>query len=245
MQKSKKNFHATAALDPQGLIPQAVKQIKQALPTLCVITDIALDPFTSHGHDGLIDDQGQVLNDATVDILCQMALLHAQAGADIVAPSDMMDGRIGAIRNYLDSHAMHQVSILSYAAKYASCLYSPFRHALGSNLSAGDKKSYQLNPANVREALREAALDEEEGADMLMVKPALFYLDVLCSLRQTTHLPLCAYHVSGEYAMVMAAQERGLLDASHVFYEALLSIKRAGANFIFSYAIPQILPFFN
>ena len=187
--------------------------------------------------------EGEVLNDATVAILARMAVVHAQAGADLVAPSDMMDGRVKAIRTLLDEHSCHDVGILSYTAKYASSLYAPFRDALGSHPKFGDKKAYQLNPANIREALLEASLDEEEGADMLMVKPALFYLDVIAKIRSHTQLPICAYHVSGEYAMVMAAHEKGYCDADKVFFEALLSIKRAGADFIFSYAIPRILPY--
>jgi porphobilinogen synthase len=240
--REEKDAQASAALQPHGLIPSAVRLIKKEIPSLCVITDVALDPFTSHGHDGLIDAQGEVLNDPTVALLSQIALIHAEAGADLIAPSDMMDGRVGAIRCYLDSHGHQHVGILSYAAKYASSLYSPFRDALGSQLSQGNKKTYQLNPANIREALREARLDEEEGADMLMVKPALFYLDVLSALRKATALPLCAYHVSGEYAMVMAAHQRDMLDAASVFHEALLCIKRAGADFILSYATPLLLP---
>jgi porphobilinogen synthase len=240
--KEEKDPKGLAALNPKGLIPTAVAYIKREIPSLCVITDIALDPFTSHGHDGLVDEREEILNDPTVELLAQMALIHAQAGADLVAPSDMMDGRVGAIRRLLDQHAFHHVGILSYTAKYASSLYGPYRDALGSQLAFGNKKSYQMNPANVREALLEAELDEEEGADMLMVKPALFYLDIIAKLRESSHLPICAYHVSGEYAMVMAAHERGMLDATQVFHEALLSIKRAGANFIFSYTIPQVLP---
>ncbi len=242
---SEKNPHGTLALDPQGIIPRAISEIKRTIPSLCIITDIALDPFTSHGHDGVIDERGEVMNDETVSLLAKMALLHAQAGADIIAPSDMMDGRVGAIRTVLDQHLFHHVGILAYAAKYASSLYSPFRDALGSQLSTGNKKGYQLNPANIREALLEAHLDEEEGADMLMIKPALFYLDVIAKLREKTQLPICAYHVSGEYAMVMAAHERGMLHAPHVFHEALLSIKRAGADFIFTYALHQVLPLLN
>ncbi|MES2122838.1 MAG: porphobilinogen synthase [Chlamydiota bacterium] len=230
------------ALNPEGVVPQAVQYLKEKIPSLCVITDIALDPFTSHGHDGILGDCDEVLNDETVEVLAQMAILHAQAGADIVAPSDMMDGRIQAIRRALDAHGHQNTSILSYAAKYASSLYAPFRHALGSGLKSGDKKGYQMNPANVREALREASLDEMEGADMLMVKPALYYLDVISKIKENTHLPVCAYHVSGEYAMVMAAHERGMLNAPQVFLEALLSIKRAGADFIFTYAASQIIP---
>ncbi len=237
-----KNPQASAALHEEGLVPRALAILKREIPSLCIITDLALDPFTSHGHDGIVNEKGDVLNDATVEILAQMALVHAQAGADLVAPSDMMDGRVKAIRKKLDDYRHHDVGILSYTAKYASSLYSPFREALGSQLQFGDKKTYQMNPANIREALLEAALDEEEGADMLMVKPALFYLDVIAKMRAHSHLPICAYHVSGEYAMVMAAHERGFCDAQKVFLEALLSIKRAGADFIFSYAVPLILP---
>lgn len=236
-----KDLSASEALNPDGVIPQAVRRIKKEIPSLSVITDIALDPFTSHGHDGLLGASGAVLNDETVDMLARMALLHAESGADLVAPSDMMDGRVGAIRRHLDAHAFHETGILSYTAKYASALYAPFRDALGSALKQGDKKTYQMNPANTREALLEAALDEEEGADMLLVKPALYYLDIIAKFRAHSTLPICAFHVSGEYAMVMAAHERGFLDAQKVFYEALLSIKRAGADFIISYATPQVL----
>lgn len=238
----KKDPAGSAALHPQGVLPRALAILKKEIPSLCVIADIALDPFTSHGHDGLVNEREEILNDPTVEILTKMALVYAEAGADLVAPSDMMDGRVGAIRAHLDKHSFHDVGILSYTAKYASSLYSPFRDALGSQLAFGNKKSYQLNPANVREALLEAKLDEEEGADMLMVKPALFYLDVIGKLKASSSLPICAYHVSAEYAMVMAAERQGMLDAAQVFYEALLSIKRAGADFIFSYAVPHVLP---
>jgi porphobilinogen synthase len=238
---TRKDEMGSEALNENGLTPRALEVLKREIPSLCLITDIALDPFTSHGHDGVIDQDGYVLNDETVDILCKMSVMLGAAGADIVAPSDMMDGRIGAIRKHLDAHALQDVGILSYAAKYASALYSPFREALGSGLKSGDKKTYQMNPANSREAVREALLDAEEGADMLMVKPALFYLDIITKIKSEVHLPICAYHVSGEYAMVMAARE--WLDAPKVFHEGLLSIKRAGADFIFSYAIPQVLPF--
>ncbi|HEY5260247.1 MAG TPA: porphobilinogen synthase [Rhabdochlamydiaceae bacterium] len=236
-----KDLYASEALNPNGVIPQAVRRIKNEIPSLSIITDIALDPFTSHGHDGLLSPSGVILNDDTVAILIQMALLHAESGADFVAPSDMMDGRVGAIRRHLDTHSLHDTGILSYTAKYASALYAPFREALGSTLKQGDKKTYQMNPANIREALLEATLDEEEGADMLLVKPALYYLDIISKFRAHSTLPICAFHVSGEYSMVMAAHERGFLDAQKVFYEALLSIKRAGADFIISYATPQVL----
>jgi porphobilinogen synthase len=238
-----KDEKGTAALHEDGLVPRILQTIKREIPSLCLITDIALDPFTSHGHDGLVDERGYVINDPTVEILTQMACLFGAAGADIVAPSDMMDGRIGAIRRQLDLNGQHEVAILSYTAKYASALYSPFREAVGSTLKFGDKKTYQMNPANSREAVRQALLDAQQGADMLMVKPALFYLDIIAKLKEQVHLPICAYHVSGEYAMVMAAAANGWIDAPKVFHEALLGMKRAGADFIFSYAVPKILPF--
>lgn len=237
-----KDLNATYALSEKGLIPQALRKLKKEIPSLCVITDIALDPFTSHGHDGILNEQKEILNDKTVSILSQMALLHAQFGADLVAPSDMMDGRIKAIRTILDNHSFDQVGILAYTAKYASCLYSPFRNAVGSHLQHGDKKSYQMNPANSREAIRQALLDEEQGADILMVKPALYYLDIITKMKAELSLPICAYHVSGEYAMIMAAEEKGILQAKETFQEAMLGIKRAGADFIFSYAVPLLFP---
>lgn len=235
-----KDENGSGALREEGLIPQAVRALKREIPSLAVITDIALDPFTTHGHDGLVDDRGRIVNDASVDLLAEMAVLHAACGADFVAPSDMMDGRIGEIRRRLDEEHFEETGILAYSSKYASSLYAPFREALHVQL-AGDKKTYQMDPANAREALREAALDEEEGADILMVKPALFYLDVISRLHSATNLPIAAYHVSGEYAMVMAAHEKGYVDASKVFVEAMLSIKRAGATLIFTYAVDRIL----
>ena len=238
---SSKDLKGTKALDPNGIIPKALETLKKEIPSLCLITDIALDPYTSHGHDGIVDEKGHVLNDPTVKILSEMARITAAAGADLVAPSDMMDGRIGAIRIALDESGFQEVGIVSYTAKYASSLYAPFRDTLGSKLQFGDKKTYQMNPANSREAVRQALLDVEQGADMVMVKPALFYLDVVAHLRSKVHVPICAYHVSGEYSMVMAAHANGWLDAPKVFYEGLLSIKRAGADFIFTYAIDQIL----
>ncbi|NGX61769.1 MAG: Delta-aminolevulinic acid dehydratase [Chlamydiae bacterium] len=237
-----KDPHGSEALNPNGILPQTISALKKRFPELCLITDIALDPYHSHGHDGLVGDAGEVLNDETLERLAQMALVQAEAGVDMVAPSDMMDGRVRVIRERLDSHGYTQVSILSYAAKYASSFYGPFRDALSSSPSKGDKKGYQMDPANSREALLEATLDIEEGADILMVKPALPYLDILCKIREITHLPLSAYHVSGEYAMVMAAAQKGWLDADQVFHESLLSIKRAGADMIFTYAAHQIAP---
>lgn len=238
---SLKNPEATEAWNPDGLLARAVREIKFALPDLCIMADVALDPFTSHGHDGLVNEKGEIVNDETVERLMQMALMQARAGIDFVAPSDMMDGRVAAIREALDQEGFEKVGILAYSAKYASALYGPFRDALKVKLGFGDKKTYQMDPANSREALLEAALDEEEGADILMVKPATLYLDIITRLREQTKRPVAAYHVSGEYAMVMAAHQMGWLDAEKVFYETLLSIKRAGADLIFTYAIKQVL----
>ncbi len=228
------------AIRPDGLIPKTISLLKKTLPSLCVIGDVALDPYTTHGHDGIL--QGlDVHNDLSVQALAKQALTLARAGADVIAPSDMMDGRVLAIRKILDLHGFEHVSICSYAAKYASNYYAPFRSALGSSLIASDKKSYQLNPANRKEALLEGELDVEEGADMLMVKPALSYLDIISDFERTFKLPICAFHVSGEYAMVMASHNAGILDADHVFLESLLAIKRAGASFIFTYAAERLL----
>jgi porphobilinogen synthase len=206
------------------------------------MVDIALDPYTTHGHDGLVSEKGEILNDVTVESLIQMSLVQARAGVDFVAPSDMMDGRVGAIREALDNEGFDNVGILAYSAKYASSLYGPFRDALEVTLHFGDKKTYQLDPANVREALLESALDEEEGADILMVKPATLYLDVIAKLKEQAKRPIAAYHVSGEYSMVMAAHIAGWLSGPKVFHETLLSIKRAGADLIFTYAAKQVLP---
>lgn len=231
---------AEEAWNDQGLIQRTIRAIKNEFPELCLMADVALDPYTSHGHDGLARD-GKIVNDESVECLAKMALVQAEAGVDFVAPSDMMDGRVKIIRQALDENGFEQVGILAYSAKYASSLYGPYREAVNVNLKFGDKKTYHLNPANVREALLEAKLDEEEGADILMIKPALFYLDVIAKLRQRTERPIAAYHVSGEYAMVIAAAERGWLDATKVFTEALLSIKRAGADLIFTYAAEHLL----
>lgn len=238
---SKKTPTADEALNPDNLLCQAVHAIKESCPQACVITDIALDPYSSLGHDGLISEQGVVLNDETVDILAKMAVVHAGAGADIVAPSDMMDGRVAAIRSALDESKFIEVAIISYTAKYASAFYGPFREALNSapvdapNVPR-DKKTYQMNPANAREAMIEAMLDEAEGADILMVKPALPYLDIISRLRERTHLPISAYHVSGEYAMIKAAAKNGWLNERECMTEALTAIARAGADMIFTYA---------
>lgn len=240
VEKGYKSAEPTEAWNEDGLMQRAIKAIKQRLPEVCLIGDIALDPYTSHGHDGLVNMDGQIMNDESVACLVKMALVQAEAGVDFVAPSDMMDGRVKAIRAGLDQAGFEQIGILAYSAKYASSLYHPFREALQVEL-IGDKKTYQLDPANVREALLEALLDEQEGADILMIKPALYYLDVIQRLRQQTNRPIAAYHVSGEYAMVAAAHQAGFLDAPKVFYEALLSIKRAGADLIFTYAIDAVI----
>lgn len=238
--KDKKDPNGKEALNPNGLLPQTVKQLKKVLPEMCVIVDVALDPFTDHGHDGLINEMGTILNDETLEVLSKMCIINAQAGVDIVAPSDMMDGRVAYIREALDLANHSEVSILSYTAKYASGFYGPFRDALHSAPKFGDKKTYQMNPANVREALLEGALDESEGADFLLVKPALPYLDVLAKLKEKTHLPIGAYFVSGEYAMIQAASQNGWIDGPRVLEECLLSIKRAGADFIFTYGAKEI-----
>ncbi|MDP6216140.1 MAG: porphobilinogen synthase [SAR324 cluster bacterium] len=220
--------------DSGGLIQRAVRAIKKTIPELCVQTDVALDPYTTHGHDGLVIN-GEIVNDESVEVLCRMALSHAEAGADWIAPSDMMDGRVGAIRNALDGQGFDGVGILAYSAKYASCFYGPFRGALKSAPKSGDKKSYQMDPANTREALREVSLDLDEGADVVMIKPALCYLDVISRVRDTFDVPIAAYNVSGEYAMVIAAAEKGWLDKDRAMMEMLLSIRRAGADMILTY----------
>lgn len=235
--EEKKSLDAKEAYNPNGLVPRTVKALKKAFPDLGIITDIALDPYTSHGQDGLLDETGYVLNDATVEVLVKQALCHAKAGADIVAPSDMMDGRIGAIRDALEAAGFVHTRILAYSAKYASAFYGPFRDAVGSAsaLGTGDKKSYQMDPANTDEALREVALDIEEGADMVMVKPGLPYLDIVHRVKQTFGVPTYAYHVSGEYAMLKAAAQQGWLDEKACVLEAMLSFKRAGADGILTY----------
>lgn len=230
-----KDSVGTESHNPKGLIPDVLKRVKDRWPELMLVTDVALDPYSSDGHDGIVAADGRILNDETVEVLCKQALAQAEAGADIIAPSDMMDGRVGAIRDALDDGGFTGVSILAYTAKYASAFYGPFREALDSAPRGGDKKTYQMDPANVREALREAGLDEDEGADMLMVKPAMAYLDVVAALRDATTLPVAAYQVSGEYAMFKAAAERGWLDERAVVLEMLTSIRRAGADIILSY----------
>lgn len=238
--EEKKDRYGSEALNRNNLLAKAIASIKKAVPDMCVMADIALDPYTDHGHDGIMNDDGIIENDSTIDLLAEMSLLAADAGVDIIAPSDMMDGRVKYIRSKLDEAGHENVGILAYSAKFASSFYGPFRQALGSAPKIGDKKSYQLNPANSREALLECLLDESEGADMLLVKPALAYIDIVAKLREQTLLPIGAYHVSGEYAMVMAAFEKGWLDADAVFYESFMGIRRAGADFIFTYAAKRM-----
>jgi porphobilinogen synthase len=237
---SKKSDDGREATNPDTLVLRAIRAVKEAVPEIAVITDLALDPYTTDGHDGLWDAGAQDLaNDATVEVLTEMAVLAAESGVDMVAPSDMMDGRVGAIREVLDGNGYEKTAIMAYSAKFASAFYGPFRDAVGSAASAGthalDKRTYQLNPANRREALTEIALDEEEGADILMVKPAGPYLDIIREVREETDLPLAAYQVSGEYAQIMAAAERGWLDLERCRDESLLAIRRAGADMILSY----------
>lgn len=232
-----KSLMAEQAYSADGLAQRAVRAVKKACPQLGIITDVALDPFTTHGQDGIIDDHGYVLNDITVDILIQQALSHAEAGADIVAPSDMMDGRIGSIRQALEAKNYHNTCIMAYAAKYASAYYGPFRDAVGSagNLGKSDKFGYQMDPANSNEAVHEVAMDIAEGADMVMVKPGMPYLDVVSRVKRELQVPTFAYQVSGEYAMHMAAFQNGWLDKNSVMLESLLAFKRAGADGILTY----------
>ncbi|MBS1186724.1 MAG: hemB [Burkholderiaceae bacterium] len=225
------------ALNPAGVLPRAIAALKARFPQLGILTDVALDPFTSHGQDGLLDDSGYVLNDQTVEVLARQALLQAQAGADIVAPSDMMDGRIGAIRRALESHSQPHTRIMAYSAKYASAFYGPFRDAVGSsaNLGKADKATYQMDPANSDEALREVAQDIAEGADMVMVKPGMPYLDIVRRVKDAFRMPTFAYQVSGEYAMLKAAAQNGWLDHDRAMMEAMLAFKRAGADGVLTY----------
>lgn len=229
-----KDNKGTEAVNPDGLMQRAIKSIKQAVPEIVVMTDVALDPYSSYGHDGIVKDQ-EIVNDATVEVLARMSLSHAQAGADFVAPSDMMDGRIQAIRTILEQNSFDKVGIMSYSAKYASCFYGPFRDALDSAPGFGDKKTYQMDYANSRESIRETLMDVEEGADILMVKPALAYLDIIRQIKDRVTLPVSAYHVSGEYAMIKAAAKMGWLNEEKAILETLTSIKRAGADLIATY----------
>ena len=237
IEASRKTPDGREALNPEGLVPRCVRELKKRFPELGLLTDVALDPFTSHGQDGLLDDTGYILNDPTVAVLRQQALVQAQAGVDIVAPSDMMDGRIGAIRSTLEDAGCIHTRIMAYSAKYASAFYGPFRDAVGSagNLGKADKKVYQMDPGNSDEALREVALDIAEGADMVMVKPGMPYLDIVRRVKQEFRVPTFAYQVSGEYAMLKAAAANGWLDHDAVMMESLLAFKRAGADGVLSY----------
>jgi porphobilinogen synthase len=230
----KKDEMGSEAYAEDGIIQRAVRAIKEKVEGILVITDVCLCEYTSHGHCGVVKE-GRVLNDETLDLLAQQALSHAKAGADMVAPSDMMDGRVGAIRRILDENRFEDIPILSYAAKYASSFYGPFRVAAESKPQFGDRKSYQMDPANANEALREVQLDIEEGADMVMVKPALPYLDIICRVKQTFNIPVAAYHVSGEFALIKAASQLGWIDGEQVMMESLIAIKRAGADLILTY----------
>jgi len=240
-QSTEKDDRGSSALDPDGLVPRTVRALKAALPDLCVQTDVALDPYTSHGHDGVLID-GHIDNDASLEVLARMAVLHAEAGADWVAPSDMMDGRVAVIRKALDTAGHTRTCILAYSAKYASCFYGPFRGALDAAPLQGppDKKTYQMDPANREEALREIELDIQEGADAVMVKPAGMYLDVVHAVKQRVHVPVAAYQVSGEYAMIHAAAEKGWIDPRAAMLESVLCIRRAGADMILTYFAPEL-----
>ncbi len=231
---SLKDNKGTEALNPNGLMQRSIRAIKDAVPEMVVMTDVALDPFSSYGHDGIVEN-GQIVNDPTVEVLAKMSVSHAEAGADFVAPSDMMDGRIGAIRAALEESNFTQTGIMSYSAKYASCFYGPFRDALDSAPGFGDKKTYQMNYGNRLEAIKETVMDVEEGADIVMVKPALSYLDIIRDIKNEVEVPVSAYNISGEYAMIKAAAEKGWIDENKAILETLTSIKRAGADLIATY----------
>lgn len=235
-----KDNKGTEALNSEGLMQRSIRAIKRACPEMFVMTDVALDPYSSYGHDGIVD-KNEIVNDATVDVLAKMSVSHAEAGADMVAPSDMMDGRIGAIRSALEAKGFHKTGIMAYSAKYASCFYGPFRDALDSAPGFGDKKTYQMNPANRIEAIREVELDVQEGADIVMVKPALSYLDIIREVKNKVSVPVSAYHVSGEYAMIKAAAQRGWLNEDQAIVETTLSIKRAGADLIATYFAKDLI----
>lgn len=235
IEENLKNSKATESHNPTGLYPETIRALKERFPDLVLMTDVAMDPYSSDGHDGLVDDSGNILNDETLAILNQMAIVQAQAGSDIIGPSDMMDGRVGTIREALDKEGYQNTLIMSYSAKYASAFYGPFRDALESAPKQGDKKTYQMNPANSKEALREAHLDDLEGADILMIKPGLPYLDIIKLFKDSLTKPVAAYNVSGEYAMIKAAHEKGWIDGPLVMMESLLCFKRAGADLILTY----------
>lgn len=230
----KKDNKGTEALNPKGLMQRAVRAVREAFPGMLVMTDVAMDPYSSYGHDGIVEDD-EILNDESVEVLAKMAVSHAEAGAGMVAPSDMMDGRIGTMREALDEAGFKHTGIMAYSAKYASAYYGPFRDALDSAPGFGDKKTYQMDPSNVREAIKEAMLDEQEGADIVMVKPGLPYLDVVRAVKEQVSVPVSVYNVSGEYAMLKAAAEKGWLEEEEVMMEALIGFKRAGADLIATY----------
>lgn len=237
-----KDFYGSEAINENGLIPKAVRLLKRELPTLSVMTDVALDPYTTHGHDGIPDQSGYIENDKTLRMLKMQAVIQAHSGVDIIAPSDMMDGRVLAIRETLDNKGYENVSILSYSSKYASkALYSPFREALQSTPSKGDKNNYQLSPKSSKEGILEALIDVDEGADILLVKPGLPYLDILYRLKQQVSIPVGAFHVSGEYSMIKAAEKLGYINAKHAFEESMIAFKRAGADFIITYCFEDFL----
>jgi porphobilinogen synthase len=238
--EEKKDNTGTESFNPDGLIPRTIRSIKAAIPEVLIFSDIALDPYTTHGHDGILSPEGEILNDETVEVLVKMAVSHAEAGVDFVSPSDMMDGRVGAIREGLDQKGYDRVGILAYSAKYASAYYGPFRDALGSAPKSGDKKTYQMDCGNSREALKEVFLDLEEGADLVMVKPALAYLDIIREVKLATDVPVVAYNVSGEYAMIKAADRLGWIDGKQVMLETLLAMKRAGADLILTYFAKEV-----
>jgi len=241
---SVKDNKGTEAVNPNGLMQRAIRGIKNALPDMVVMTDVALDPYSSYGHDGIVDGT-EIVNDPTVEVLARMSLSHAQAGADFVAPSDMMDGRILAIRNILEANGFDKTGIMSYSAKYASCFYGPFRDALDSAPGFGDKKTYQMDYANSREAIKETLMDIEEGADIVMVKPAMAYLDIMRIIKDRVTVPVSAYHVSGEYAMIKAAAQRGWLDENKAILESMTSMKRAGADLIATYFAKDAVKLLN
>jgi porphobilinogen synthase len=239
IKEENKDSFGSFSWDDSNFYLKAISELKKKLPDLILFTDVAMDPYSSDGHDGIVKD-GIILNDETLEVLGKMALAQARAGADFISPSDMMDGRVGYLRRVLDENGFKEIGIMSYSVKYASSFYGPFRDALESAPKAGDKKTYQMDPANRREAIREVRLDLEEGADMVMVKPALSYLDIIAMIKKESHVPVCAYFVSGEYAMIMAAGEKGWLNAPEALYEATLSVKRAGADLIFTYAAIEL-----
>ncbi|MDZ7805498.1 MAG: porphobilinogen synthase [Gracilimonas sp.] len=242
--ESKKDNKGTEAINEKGLMQESVRFIKENYPDLYVMTDVAMDPYSSYGHDGIVED-GEIVNDPSVEVLAEMAVSHAKAGADMVAPSDMMDGRIGAMRKALDEARFENTGIMAYSAKYASSFYGPFRDALDSAPGFGDKKTYQMNPANVDEALREVELDINEGADIVMVKPGMPYLDVVRAVKQNFNIPISVYNVSGEYAMIKAAAEKGWLNEEEVMMESLLAFKRAGADLIATYFAKEAAKLIN